>query len=115
MMATLASVLKLSWKPTIAADVSTFTGKLAATCSPPRAPEAEIGRQHVVRAQIVTVLEGLAGDRECHGFSPMALVQAKSAPWPVAMIVGRPAAAGRLTPFAFYSEAIRSRGWPGLP
>jgi len=31
------------------------------------------------------------------------------------MIVGRPAAAGRLTPFAFYSEAIRSRGWPGLP
>jgi len=31
------------------------------------------------------------------------------------MIVGRPAAAGRLTPFAFYSEAIRSRGWPGFP
>jgi hypothetical protein len=25
----LASVLKLSWKPTIAADVSTFTGKLS--------------------------------------------------------------------------------------
>ena len=61
MMAALASVLKLSWKPTIAADVSTFTGKLAATCSP-RAPEAEIGRQDVVRAQIVTVLEGLARD-----------------------------------------------------
>src|SRR5438128_1826960 len=34
---------------------------------------AEMGRQDVVRAQIATVLEGLAGDRECHGFSPWPL------------------------------------------